>query len=179
MMKLDRCTVATFVTAIALLHSGAVAQTNEVQASKQLTASEIGTAPVLAFEGAKGVVFSDLVVHELLQRGVTLMERTKLAALLRERELTLHDLIAGRVSPRIVHEVAGVDTLVFGSVTPITVYVSGADSGTVSVASFRLVDVRSGRVLSSVSFNSNTEVLRKGKTYGTAAAMMVAKLVRK
>lgn len=98
---------------------------------------------------------------------------------MRERKLSLDDLVAGRVDLSVVAEGARVDTLVFGSVTPITVYVSGADSGRVSVASVRLVDVRTGRILSSVSFNSNTEVLLKGKTYATAAAMMIASLIRK
>lgn len=156
-----------------------MAQTNSVQASKQLTASDIGTATILAFDGAKGVVFADLIAHELLQRGIALVERAKLNSVLRERQLAVEDLVSGRADLGVIGEAARVDTIVFGSVTPITVYMSGAESGRVSVASFRLVDVRSGRILSSVSFNSNTEVLLKGKTYGTAAAMMVEKLMRK
>ncbi|OFW01124.1 MAG: hypothetical protein A3I61_19365 [Acidobacteria bacterium RIFCSPLOWO2_02_FULL_68_18] len=166
------------VMVTAALHSTAAGQTNAVQASRQLTPSEMGTAAVLSFEGRNGVAFSDLISHELLQRGVPLVERTRLAAVLRERDLTLDDLAAGRVDSSVLIEAARIDTLIFGSVTPITVYVSGADSGRVSVASLRLVDVRSGKILSSVSFNSNTEVLLKGKTYGTAATMMVAALIR-
>lgn len=46
------------LTLAAALASTAEAQTNAVQASKQLTAAEVGTAAVLAFDGAKGVAFS-------------------------------------------------------------------------------------------------------------------------
>ena len=68
--SLDRRLVLCSAMAIAIYRSIASAQTNSVQASKQLTASDIGTATILALDGAKGVVFTDLIAHELLQHGV-------------------------------------------------------------------------------------------------------------
>jgi len=152
---------------------------NDVSVSRQVTTAEIGTVAVMTFDGSKGNGFSDLVAHELLQRGAKLVERTKLAAILRERGITVDDLAAGRADLKIAHELAQVETLVFGSVTSIMVYMSGVESGRVSFASFRLVQTQSGEILSSVAFNSDTEVLVKGKTYGTAASMMVERLIRK
>jgi len=69
------------------------------------------------------------------------------------------------------------ESKVFGSVSPITVYISGAPSGKVAAASLRLVAVSSGQVLSSATYNNNTDLLPGSPTYPEVAAKLVQYLL--
>ena len=79
-MKLYRSRSLAVITLVVIGGTAVSRAANDVRVSRQVTAAEIGTVAVMTFDGSKGNVFSDLVVHELLQRGAKLVERTKLAA---------------------------------------------------------------------------------------------------
>jgi len=165
------------LTIVGMYVAGCAAAT--VNVSRPVTASSLGSTAVLPFSGHSGDLFSDLIANELLSRNVTLIERTRLAAVLEERNLQLNDVVSGKVDFTTIGKGLGVDTLVFGSVNPITVYMSGAQSGKVAAASLRLISVQSGRVLSSATYNNNTDLLLGSPTYPEVAAKLVEGLLKR
>jgi len=148
-----------------------------INVSSTVKARSLGVTAVLPFNGHGGDLFSDLVANEFLSRNVSLVERTRLAAVLNERNLQLNDIVSGKIDPIEIGKVLGVNTLVFGSVSPIIVYISGASSGKVAAASLRLVSMSSGQVLSSATYNNSTDFLPGSPTYPEVAAMLVEQLL--
>lgn len=147
-----------------------------VSVSTKLNSYRVGTVAVLQFDGYRGEQFADLVTQELLNRGIAVVERARLTHILNERQLTLEDINKGSVDLKELGTLAGVNVLVFGSVSPITVYESGAPSEKVSTASMRFVSVSSGRIISSASYSSNTDLLAGSTTYPKAAAMLIREI---
>lgn len=148
-------------------------------ASRELSPTALGRAAVMPFGGYRSDVFADLVTHELLAVGVTVVERSRLAEVLAEQNLRLDDLAAGKGDVQRIGRALDADVLVFGSVSPITVYLSGAPSGKVSAASVRFVSVATGEVLASASFSSNTDLLPGAPTYPEVAHQLIRSVIRR
>ncbi len=95
-------------------------------ASRELNPAALGRVAVMPFGGYRSDVFADLGTHELLAVGVAVVERSRLAEVLAEQNLRLDDLAAGKGDVQRIGRALGAEVLVFGSVSPITVYLSGA-----------------------------------------------------
>jgi hypothetical protein len=160
-----------------LYFSGCATVMGSIKASNPVRRSNIGIAAVLPFDGHDGSLFSDLIATELLSRNVALIERSRLSTVLNERNLRLQDLVTGTVDVTAVGKALGVDSLVFGSVRPIPVYISGVPSGKVAAASIRIVATASAQVLASASYNNNTDFLPGSPTYPDVATQLVQALL--
>lgn len=151
--------------------------TGTLNVSRVVSTDSLRSLAVLPFDGYRGDLFADLVANEFLKRNVTLIERSRLMAILNERNLQLKDVVTGSIDLSGIGKVLGVNRLVLGSVSPITIYISGAPSGKVAAASLRLVSVSSGQVLASATYNNNTDLLPGSPTYPEVAAMLVQGLL--
>lgn len=160
------------------LLTGGCGLTATIEASRRLDPKAVGKVAVLPFAGHRGDNFSDHVTHGLVARGYAVVERSNLNAILKEQGLHLSDLVEGRGDLRRIGQLLGADTLVLGSVVPITVYVSGATSGKVSGASVRFVSVSTGEVLASASYGWGSDYLPLAPTYSEAAAKLVNAISR-
>lgn len=173
----SRMMIRTLLLAMILASTtGCTSQTWEV--TRPLQKKDIGKVSVIRFTGHNAGVFEDFVITELVNLGVPVVERSRIISVLTERELSLNDLTEGRVKPEIIKKLAGVDTLVFGSITPIVVYVSGAMSGKVSSASLRFVDTQTGNIISSASFSANSDLLALAPTYYGVASKLIRRIVK-
>lgn len=165
-------TGGALLTLVSLL-SGACGLTATISASKTLDPKSVGKVAIFPFAGHRGDNFADHVTHELIAHGYSVLERSNLNAILKEQGLQLPDLVAGRGDLRRIGQLLGADTLVLGSVSPITVYVSGGISGKVSGASMRFVSVSTGEVLAAASYGWGSDFLPFAPTYTEAAAKLV------
>lgn len=161
------------IVALAALLSGACGLTASLKASKKVAPKDVGKLVIVPFVGHRGDSFADHVTAELVAQGYSVLERSNLIAILKEQGLQLSDLVEGKADLRRVGRLLGADTLVVGSVSPITVYVSGAISGKVSGAAIRFVSVSTGEVLVSASYGWGSDFLPFAPTYSEAANKLV------
>lgn len=160
-----------FLFPVLIVSCGLLTQTWEV--SQRLRVSDIGRVGVMSFGGYNGDVFTDLIVSQLLIHGVDVIERAKIQYILEEHAYTEMDVIKGRANISEIGKFLGIDTLVFGSIVPITVYATGGISGKVSAASVRLVDVDDGRIVSSATFGTSSDLLAPAPTYFEVARRLI------
>ena len=170
-----RGALTTWSAALSLMSvlAGGCGLTSAIDVSRRVDPKAVGKLAVLPFAGHRGDNFSDHVTHELVARGYSVVERSNLNAILKEQGLQFSDLVEGRGDLRRIGQLLGADSLVLGSVSPITVYVSGAVSGKVSGASLRFVSVSTGEVLGSASYGWGSDFLPFAPTYTEAAAKLV------
>jgi len=162
--------------AFILVTVSCTSQTWEV--SRPVRKTDLGKVAALQFSGPNSEVFEALVVSELLKAGVTVIERTRLLSILIENNLSISDITEGRKSSTIVKKLAGVDTLIYGSIVPIVVYVSGGISGKVSAASIRFVDSQTGAIITTSTFGTDSDLLAPAPTYSQVAKRLIGQLFR-
>ena len=170
--------LSVFIALILLVGCGA-GVSSSVNATKTLNAGSLGTVAVLNFSGYRGEIFADLVSHEMLRYNISVIERSRISAILSERNLQQSDIASGKIDWSIFHKILGVDVLVFGSVNPIIIWSSGLPSSRVSTASVRVVSVLDGRILASAAFSSNTEYMVYADDYSQAAEKLIKSLFGK
>ena len=149
-----------------------------IKATHELNAEQLGVMAVLSFDGHNGDQFADSVAQELIIRGATIVERSRITSVMVEQGLSVADITSGRINYEKVGGLFGVDTIVIGSVSPIIVYASGAPSGKVSTAAMRVVSVKTGIIVGSATYSANTELLAGSVLYPEAAERLVHALIQ-
>jgi len=149
-----------------------------VKSSNQVGVESLGIIAVMPFNGFRGDQFADLLTQEFIMSGARVVERSKVIAILMEQGLSVVDIAKGNIKYDRLEGLLGVDTIVVGSVSPITVYNTGAKSEKVSTASIRLVTIKTGIIIGAASYSANTDLLMGSKLYPKVAEMLVNKLIR-
>ena len=102
-----------------------------IKTTEKLTIQAVGTVAVLPFDGYNGNQFADACTQELMLRGVKVVERSRVMSVLLEQGLSVTQITSGSVNYEKIGGLLGVDTVVIGSVSPIIVYNSCAQTGKV------------------------------------------------
>lgn len=147
-----------------------------IKSTKKMNVESLGVVAVLPFDGHHGDQFADFVAQELMLRGAKIVERSRITSVLVEQGLSVADITSGRVNYERIGGLLGVDTIVIGSVSPIVVYISGAPSGKVATAAMRVVSVKTGTIVGSVTYAANTELLVGSALYPEVAERLVRTL---
>ena len=159
--------------------AGCAMTSPSIKSTVKVCPHNIGVVAVLSFQGFRGEQFADSVMQELIMRGVKIVERTRITSILLEQGMNMEDITAGKVNYEKIGGLLGVDTIVVGSVSPITVYDSGAPSEKVSTASMRLVAIKNGTVIAAAYFSANTDLLMGSALYPKVAEELVNSIIEK
>jgi hypothetical protein len=158
-----------------MLVSGCATPT--IKSTSKIQTVALGVVAVLPFQGFRGDQFADAVTQELLMRNVKIVERTQITYILLEQGMNITDITEGKINYTKLGGLLGVDTIVVGSVSPITVYLSGVPSEKVSSASMRLISVKTGAVIGASSYSANTDLLAGSALYPNVAERLVKSII--
>jgi curli biogenesis system outer membrane secretion channel CsgG len=122
-------------------------------ANRTITGGRLGLLPLNCNVPKVGNVISDTIGHNLLDSPLVIVERTYLARILEEQEISLTGLTESIDYSRI-GKVSNVDYLLLGTVTMVDHPYRGGFYTTCSGATARIVDVITGEVIIGVVYDT-------------------------
>lgn len=129
--------------------------------------------------GNAGVIMADIFTEELMDTGLyRLIERKQIKKILEEHGLKMAGLLESS-SLKEVADILGIDGLAMGVVTEFCDYQSGLAWGGDVDFSARLVEIKTGTIVWSVSSRKNIGNSNSGFTAHTAAQSAIDELLKK